>query len=107
MRCIAGARCEGRAVVDDRDPVAAASTNDNERVPGGTASTQKTLLPASMEEKPKYVARIDNVYFMRRLGASLREPPSHVTTEALPEDIRLLLRRLERLEGRDMRRKPD
>jgi hypothetical protein len=53
-----------------------------------------------MEQKPKYVARIDNVYFLKHLGASLREAAGQIATEELPEDIRLLLRRLERLETR-------
>ena len=60
-----------------------------------------------MEEKPKYVARIDNIYFVRRVGASLREATSHIATEELPENIRLLLRRLERLEDRESIRKAD
>lgn len=53
---------------------------------------------ASMAQEPKYVAHIGNVYFLKRIGASLREATNHVTTEELPENIRLLLRRLERLE---------
>ena len=53
-----------------------------------------------MEQKPKYVARIDNVYFLKHLGASLRDAAAHIATEELPQDIRLLLRRLERLETR-------
>jgi hypothetical protein len=60
-----------------------------------------------MEQKPKYVARIDNVYFVRRVGASLREATSHIATSELPENIRLLLRRLERLEVRGSIRKAD
>ena len=46
------------------------------------------------------MARIDNIYFINRVGASLREATDHVTTEELPENIRLLLRRLKRLEVR-------
>ena len=55
---------------------------------------------ASKQETPKYVARIDNVYFVKRVGASLRHATSHIVAEELPENIRLLLRRLERLEVR-------
>ena len=55
---------------------------------------------ASMEKQPKYVARIDNIYFINRVGISLREATSNVTTEELPENIRLLLRRLKRMEDR-------
>lgn len=47
---------------------------------------------ASMEKQPKYVARIDNVYFINRVGISLRAATSNLTTEELPENIRLLLR---------------
>jgi hypothetical protein len=65
------------------------------------------MYSAIMVEKPKYVARIDNVYFVQRVGASLRDATSHIATEELPENIRLLLRRLERLEGRGKVRKAD
>jgi hypothetical protein len=60
-----------------------------------------------MQEAPKYVARIDNVYFVKRVGASLRDATSHIVTEELPENIRLLLRRLDRLEVRGKIRKAD
>jgi hypothetical protein len=60
-----------------------------------------------MQEKPKYVAWIDNVYFVKRVGASLRDATSHIVTEELPENIRLLLRRLDRLEVRGKIRKAD
>ena len=55
---------------------------------------------ASMEKPPKYVARIDNIYFINRVGTSLREATSNLTAEELPENIRLLLRRLKRMEDR-------
>jgi hypothetical protein len=60
-----------------------------------------------MENKPKYVARIDNIYFINRVGASLCEATVHITTEELPENIRLLLRGLKRLEVRAKPRKTD
>jgi len=60
-----------------------------------------------MEKKPKYVAQIDNVYFINCVGATLREATSHVTKEELPENIRHLLRRLDRLEVRVKSRKTD
>ena len=62
---------------------------------------------ASMEKQPKYVARIDNVYFINCVGASLRAATSKLTTEELPENIRLLLRRLKRMEDRANSRKTD
>jgi UDP-N-acetylglucosamine:LPS N-acetylglucosamine transferase len=60
-----------------------------------------------MEKQPKYVARIDNVYFINRVGISLRAATSNLTTEELPENIRLLLRRLKRMEDRANSRKAD
>ena len=48
-----------------------------------------------------------NVYFLKHLGASLREAAAHIATEELPQDICLLLRRLERLETRGRLGKAD
>jgi len=53
-----------------------------------------------MHEKRKYAVRIDNVYFLKQLGASLREAVADVPKEELPEEIRLALRRLDRLSAR-------
>ena len=53
-----------------------------------------------MHEKRKYAVRIDNVYFLKQLGASLREAVADVPKEELPEEIRLALRRLDRLAAR-------
>ena len=60
----------------------------------------KSIYYADMEKKPKYMTRIDNIYFINHVGASLREATDHVTIEELPENIRLRLRRLKRLEVR-------
>jgi hypothetical protein len=76
-------------------------------VPAVTVAGKEVIYSASMKKKPKYVARIDNVYFINRVGASLREATSHVTTEELPENIRLLLRRLERIEVRAKSRRTE
>ena len=46
-----------------------------------------------MDRKPKYVAQIENVYFVRRIGASLRQATADIAREDLPENIRHLLRR--------------
>lgn len=54
-----------------------------------------------MHENRKYALRIDNVYFLKRLGASLREATADVPKEELPEEIRLALRRLDRLDARE------
>jgi len=57
-----------------------------------------------MDRKPKYVAQIENVYFVRRIGASLREATADIARQDLPEDIRHLLRRLDRLEAKASKR---
>lgn len=51
-----------------------------------------------MNQTPKFAVRIDNVYFLKQLGTSLRDATANVPLEELPEDIRLALRRLERRE---------
>jgi hypothetical protein len=55
-----------------------------------------------MDRKAKYVAQIDNIYFVKRIGASLRKATPDTVRDKLPENIKLLLRRLERLEARDL-----
>jgi hypothetical protein len=51
-----------------------------------------------MDQTPKYDLRIDNVYFLKRVGATLRQATADLPREKLTEDIRLALRRLERRE---------
>jgi hypothetical protein len=53
----------------------------------------------------KYVAQIDNIYFLTRIGQSLRWATNDIAREELPEDIQRLLRRLERVEIKEARRK--
>ena len=57
----------------------------------------------------KYAAQIDNVYFLARIGQSLRWATSDIAHEELPEDVLRLLRRLDRLERRQnaRRQQPD
>jgi hypothetical protein len=50
--------------------------------------------------KPKYTARIDNVFFLSRIGLSLRWATQDIAREDLPANIRHLLARLDRLEAR-------
>jgi len=50
--------------------------------------------------KAKYTARIDNIYFLSRIGQSLRWATQDIAREELPADIRQLLARLERLEAK-------
>jgi hypothetical protein len=58
---------------------------------------------------PKYVAQISNVYFLTRIGESLRWATSDIAQEELPENVILLLRRLDRQERRQnaTKRRPD
>jgi hypothetical protein len=56
-----------------------------------------------MEHK-KYAAQLDNIYFLAQVGQTLREATADIPREKLPEDIHLLLRRLERLEAREARK---
>ena len=60
-----------------------------------------------MGEKSKYVAQIENIYFLSNIGASLRWATNDIAREELPDDIRLLLRRLERLEAKALKQRPE
>jgi hypothetical protein len=51
--------------------------------------------------KAKYTARIDNIYFLSRIGLSLRWATQNIAHEDLPADVRQLLARLDRVEARD------
>ena len=64
-------------------------------------------IKGAMHRKARYIAQIDNIYFVRRIGASLREATADTVREDLPENIRLLLRRLERLEAKGSTKKAD
>ena len=46
----------------------------------------------------KYAAQIDNIYFLERIGYSLRWATADMAREELPDSIRRLLRKLERTE---------
>jgi hypothetical protein len=48
----------------------------------------------------KYTARVDNIYFLPRIGMSLRWATLAIARSDLPADVRGLLQRLERLEFR-------
>jgi hypothetical protein len=58
---------------------------------------------------PKYAARVDNIYFVGRIGESLRWATEDIAREELPANIQHLLARLDRLEARAeaKRQKPD
>jgi hypothetical protein len=53
-----------------------------------------------MMNKPKYTAQIENVYFLSRIGSTLRWATQDIAREDLPPDIKRLLGRLDRLETR-------
>jgi hypothetical protein len=50
-----------------------------------------------MRLRPK-CPQLANVVFFDKVGETLRQATNDIVQEELPEDIRLLLRRLERLE---------
>lgn len=57
--------------------------------------------------RTKSVARLDNVVFLSRIGATLRWATQDIAREDIPPDVRRLLRRLERLEARRKRKNAD
>ena len=59
-----------------------------------------------MRSKPKY-PQLANVVFLDKVGETLRQATADITREELPEDILLLLRRLERLERKESMKRPD
>ena len=54
----------------------------------------------------KYTARLDNIYFLSRVGSTLRWATQDIAREELPADIKHLLARLDRLEARANARPP-
>jgi len=55
----------------------------------------------------KSAARLDNVVFLSRIGATLRRATQDIARDDLPADVRRLLGRLERLEARRERQERD
>jgi hypothetical protein len=51
-------------------------------------------------EQRTYATRLNNIYFLARIGESLRWATRDIAREQLPDDIQHLLRRLDRLERR-------
>ena len=60
----------------------------------------------SMRTRRKY-PQLANLVFLDKVGETLRQVTSDIVLEELPEDIRLLLRRLERLEPKKTFKEPD
>jgi hypothetical protein len=50
----------------------------------------------------KYTARVDNIYFLSRIGMSLRWATQDMLSTDLPPNVRHLLRRLDRLEAQSL-----
>ncbi len=50
--------------------------------------------------KPRHTAQIENIYFLSRIGSTLRWATQDIAREDIPTDIKRLLDRLERLEAR-------
>jgi hypothetical protein len=51
--------------------------------------------------KSKYTVRVDNVYFLSRIGLSLRWATQGVAREDLPADVRHLLAGLDEIEAQE------
>jgi hypothetical protein len=58
---------------------------------------------STLQKYPQFA----NVVFLGKVGDTLRQVIGNTATADLPEDIRLLLRRLERIERRQGLPKPD
>jgi hypothetical protein len=56
---------------------------------------------STRQNPPKYTVRIDNVYFLSRIGLSLRWATRSIAPEELPSDVRHLLARLDEIEARE------
>ena len=52
--------------------------------------------------KPKYSVRVGNVYFLARIGLSLRWATQGVAPDELAPEIRHLLARLDQIEEQDL-----
>ena len=51
--------------------------------------------------------QLANVVFLDKVGETLRQATADIAREELPEDILLLLRRLERIERKESMKRPD
>jgi hypothetical protein len=80
-----------------------------QRTQGANLHATEKLNPSRlicMRSKPKY-PQLANVVFLDKVGETLRQATADITREELPEDIVLLLRRLERLERKESLKRPD
>jgi hypothetical protein len=56
---------------------------------------------STSHSKRKYTVRVDNVYFLSRIGLSLRWATKGIAPQDLPSDIRQLLTGLDEVEARE------
>jgi len=63
------------------------------------ARKQSPVLPFETMQKPKFTARIDNIYFLARVGSSLRWAAQGVRPEDLSSDVKHMLERLDQLDA--------
>lgn len=68
--------------------------------PAGTLEPQGRCRITDVMRKPKHTAQIENIYFLSRIGSTLRWATQDIAREDLPADIKRLLGRLDRLEAR-------
>jgi hypothetical protein len=67
-----------------------------ETIGSGCVSVQRAPeMPA-----PQYAAQVGSIIFLTRIGSTLRWATSDIVDEELPPEVRLLLRRLDRLEAK-------
>jgi len=50
-------------------------------------------------QKPKFTARINNIYFLARIGSSLRWAAEGLPPEDLSSDVKHMLERLDQLDA--------
>ena len=53
---------------------------------------------------PKFVAQVGNIYFLAQIGSALRWATSDIARGELPPEIQHLLRKLDRVDAREMRK---
>jgi hypothetical protein len=59
-------------------------------------------------QKPKFTARVNNIYFLSRIGSSLRWATQRLAPEELSRDVKRMLERLDELEATaDQPSRPD
>jgi len=69
--------------------------------PSCTVRNAAALRALGMQmDKPKYTARIENIYFLARVGETLRWATQDIADAELPANIKHLLTKLDRLEAR-------